>query len=114
MKDGEMLQLEKNRRVFPRVPYDEVVEVFCQVAPLPPIPIADISEGGLRTKFLGVPTNTKVKVAFPLPRGAGKEMCIIDGEVVWRKLGTAGIRFINPPEKTSRLLHNFIRQQLVS
>lgn len=94
-----MLREQSSRRVLRRKDYRAQVEIVCGDEVLEPARwTRDLSAGGLGLDRVNVPTFSSVVVFMPIPDGNGDTRTVIlEGELAWRRLGSAGIRFNAPP-----------------
>jgi hypothetical protein len=101
---------KRERRNYPRAPLRIHVDVLHGKNAIVGHPTIDVSEGGIRLGFVGVPTEGKLKLLLPLPFGPSetRRHCMIDGQVAWRTLKSTGVRFIDPPEEMLSHLREYV------
>lgn len=97
------------RREHQRAPYLEEVEIIHKHHSTP-VSSFDISAGGIGVRFLGVPTASTVKLVMPIPHGKDREPVVLTGEVAWRKVGSAGIRFVNAPPEAIAQIQDYVNK----
>jgi len=90
-----------NRRNHPRVPLATSIQVVHR-GRVSHISSQDISEGGIRLADAALSVNSRVKLFVPVPHcELGQlrraRMLMFKGEVVWRRDGDVGVRFVEPP-----------------
>jgi hypothetical protein len=58
----------------------------------------DLSAGGLRVDQVAAPVDSPVRLALSVPAGPLEEdrVFFVYGKVAWRRLSSAGVRFLNP------------------
>lgn len=104
----------KERRMNRRVALTTAVQVVCGDQ-LSTRWSHDISLGGIRLGLLDMPVFSKVKVIFIIPHGADGQKghtCALEGEVIWKRLKAAGVRFTNLARDQESLLpiRDYVRQ----
>lgn len=90
---------QSSRRSLRRKDYRAQVQIVCGDEVLEPARWArNLSEGGLGLDRVNVPTFSQVVVFMPIPDDNGDTRTVIlEGELAWRRIGSAGIRFSEPP-----------------
>ncbi len=97
-------------RKYIRVPFYTTVEVIHENRSIPSCRCFDLSEGGTR---LGItlPLDASLRMRLPVVQAGVHETLVLDGRVVWRKLGSLGVRFVGLPAQTRTKLQRFIETQ---
>jgi hypothetical protein len=101
-----------DRRTHPRVILKTEVDCICEDKHLRGRRAYDISEGGMRLELVELPVRTPVKVVLPIPQPHGDKslVCLLDGQVAWRRLNATGVRFSNKEGAAIGLVRQYVRQ----
>jgi hypothetical protein len=104
------MSTDLDQREHVRVPFYATVEVIHENRSLPSCRCFDVSEGGTR---LGVslPLDSPLRVRLPVVEKGVHRTLLLEARVVWRKLGSMGVRFVGLPADTRSQLHRFIETQ---
>jgi c-di-GMP-binding flagellar brake protein YcgR len=102
--------MRRERRRASRTPVNAKVNVAYPGAPELNAVLTDLSEGGtsIQTK-VRIPSTCKVYFEFALPNQ--EQLIRLSGEVAWQDSGgRTGIRFLDVPQSSRRLLQNWLQQ----
>jgi hypothetical protein len=110
------MDINSDRRSHPRAPLKVQVDLLHDEQTIPGRWTTDISQGGVRMQFLGVPIHSPVKLMIRLPQGPMREdhVCVLQGEIAWRTLRSTGISFVDPPEEELLKLRTYVHQQIMA
>jgi Tfp pilus assembly protein PilZ len=103
--------IREERRVQPRIPVRASASIAYPGKEDAAATVLELNESGLGIRTAdNVPPSGKVYFQFTLP---GQESVIrLAGEVMWRDaFGRVGIRFVNVPQSSKRLLRRWLEQQ---
>ena len=106
--------IRRERRVQPRIPVHVSASIAHGGKEDAAATVLEINESGLGFQTLdNLAENEKVYFQFALP--GQQSLLRLAGEVVWRAAtGRAGVRFVNVPQATKRLLRHWLEEQSAS
>jgi c-di-GMP-binding flagellar brake protein YcgR len=104
--------MRRERRRSPRTPVGSSAKVAYPGAPELKAVLADISEGGTAIQTANhIPATSKVYFEFALP--GQPQLVRLSGEVAWQdSSGRTGIRFLDVPQTSRRLMQTWLEQNL--
>jgi CheY-like chemotaxis protein len=99
----------RERRRASRAPVGSRVTVAYPGAPEMSAFLADLSDGGTSIQGANIPRACKVYFEFALP--GQQQLVRLSGEVAWQDAsGRTGIRFLDVPQSSRRLIQTWLRQ----
>jgi CheY-like chemotaxis protein len=102
--------MRRERRRASRTPVNSQANVAYPGAPELSAVLTDLSEGGTSIQTdIRIPSTCKVYFEFALPNQ--QQLIRLSGEVAWQDAGgRTGIRFLDVPQSSRRLLQNWLQQ----
>jgi c-di-GMP-binding flagellar brake protein YcgR len=106
--------MRRERRRAPRTPVSSTANVAYPGAPELNAVLVDLSEGGTSLQTAKrLPSSCKVYFEFALP--GQPQLVRLSGEVVWQDAsGRSGIRFLDVPQSSRRLMQTWLQQNSVA
>jgi c-di-GMP-binding flagellar brake protein YcgR len=106
--------LRRERRRAPRARLNSTASVACPGAPEINAVLTDLSDGGTSVQTASpLPSAAKVYFEFSLP--GQRERVRLSGEVAWQdSSGRTGIRFLDVPQSSRRLIQSWLQQNAVA
>jgi CheY-like chemotaxis protein len=106
--------MRRERRRAPRTPVRSTANVAYPGAPETNAVLTDLSDGGTSLQIANrIPPACKVYFEFALP--GQQQLVRLSGEVAWQdSSGRTGIRFLDVPQSSRRLIQTWLQQNTVS
>jgi CheY-like chemotaxis protein len=106
--------MRRERRRAPRTPVTSTANVAYPGAPETNAVLTDLSDGGTSLQIANpIPPASKVYFEFALP--GQQQLVRLSGEVAWQdSSGRTGIRFLDVPQSSRRLIQAWLQQNQVS